>query len=66
MATIVTPDQRESTRHEGGSHSDVLITVNPWGILQPLERTYGASCEDGFGAKRAVRKYGDVLRRLAE
>jgi hypothetical protein len=66
VTTIVTPDQRESTRRESGSRSNVMVTVNPWGVLQPLERTYGPPCEDGFGAKRAVRKYGEVLRRLAE
>jgi hypothetical protein len=39
---------------------------NPWAIDQPLERTYGTPRQDGFGAKRAVRKYAGALRRLAE
>jgi len=66
MSVILTPTQREAVRRESASPPDVRITVNPWAINQPLERTYGTPRAAGFGAKRAVRKYGEALRRLAE
>ena len=66
MSVILTPEQREAVRRETTSRTDVRIRVNPWGVLQPLDRTYGTPRGDGFGARRAVRKFSEALRRLAD
>lgn len=59
-----------SLHNEQASRVEVRLTkvefVNPWGSLPPLERTYGSPRPDGFGARRAVKKYNEALRRLAD
>ncbi len=59
-----------AVRYEQASRVDVHLTkiymVNPWGVLPTLERTYGSPRPEGYGARRAVKKYSDALRRLAE
>ena len=59
-----------TVRYEQASRVDVHLTkidlVNPWGVLPELERTYGSPRPEGYGARRAVKKYSDALRRLAD
>ena len=59
-----------AVRYEQASRVDVHLTkidlVNPWGVLPTLERTYGSAKPEGYGARRAVRKYSKALKRLAE
>jgi len=67
--SIITPDQRQAARPEA-VRAEVRITVNTITVnasgVDTLERTYGPPRSDGFGAKRAVRKFGEALRRLAD
>jgi hypothetical protein len=59
-----------SLHNEQASRVVVRLTkvelVNPWGSLPTLERTYGSPRPEGFGARRAVKKYSEALRRLAD
>ena len=61
----------QPVRTEPTSHADVRVTVtqrvsvNPWASIQTPERSYGAPRAYGVGARRAVVRYTDVLRRLA-
>ena len=68
LPKTISPDT--AVRYEQASRVDVHLTkidlLNPWGVLPTLERTYASPRPAGYGARRAVKKYSDALRRLAQ
>lgn len=64
MPELLTETTR--VRPQPTAQTDIRIKTNPWGITTPPERTYGPPQDVGKGARKAVRKYGEVLKRLSE
>lgn len=64
---IVTLNKLDNARNVQPSRADVQFKITSiWGSFQLLERTYGARHDEGFGARRAVKKYSEALQRLAD